>query len=191
MPGTTRPNEPTIEPSRHLSETNLQAWLQTLEYQTYSDTVQVLVARNIDGSRQNLHTATMDVALGLAEDRWHLDPFRNPHEQIAAMSYPIALGIANGQPLTLFGDGLFLDMDLAQLHVGQQMRIGNCVLEVTPEPHNPCSKFRNRFGHPAFRVCVTHKHRHIRGVYLRVVQSGTISIGDPIQLVSNHDHTVS
>lgn len=191
MPATTRPNEPTIDNSRHLSETDVRAWLQTLESQKYSNTVQVLVARNIDGSRQILHTATMDVELGLAEDRWHLDPFRNPQEQIAAMSCPIALGIANGQPLTLFGDGLFLDMDLAHIHIGQQLRIGNCVLEITPEPHNPCSKFRNRFGHPAFKACVTHKERHIRGVYLRVVQSGSISIGDHIQVVSHHDRTVS
>lgn len=189
MPATTRPNEPTIDIARHLSKTDLRAWLQTLKSQGYSNTVQYLMARNIDGSRQVLHTATMDVELGLAEDRWHLDPKRNPHEQIAAMSYPIALGIANGQPLTLFGDGLFLDMDLTQIHIGQQLRIAKCILEVTPEPHIPCSKFRNRFGHPAFQACVTHKDRHIRGIYLRVIQSGTISIGDPIQ-ISNHDRTI-
>ena len=190
MPATIRPNEPPIDQSRHLSEADLHQWLKTIQYLEYSNTVQYLVARNINGSRRVLQSATMDVELGLVEDRWHLDSSRSLNEQVAAMSFPIALGIANGQSLTLFGDGLFLDMDLAQLNIGQQLHVANCILEITPEPHNPCSKFRNRFGHPAFQACLTHRHLQPRGVYLRVIQSGLISIGDSIQVVSNHEHAL-
>ena len=100
------------------------------------------------------------------------------------MNISAARIIANGQSLTLFGDALFLDIDMHinALSVGSKICIGGCVLQVTPEPHNPCSKFRSRFGNHAFKTCVQLSDDRIRGVYLRVVRGGIITIGDSITI---------
>ena len=178
-----RPNEPTIKSSCHVSSTDMTTLLRAVTTFVYSNTVQCLVTRNEDGSRNTPQTVRLSTELGVVNDRWCLDPARNMNEQIAAMSHQIASSISNGQPLTLFGDALFLDMDVSTLVTGSRLKIGDCLLEVTPEPHNPCNKFRKRFGHPAFMGCVTHKHLNIRGVYLRVLTGGALSIGDPIQVI--------
>ncbi len=78
---------------------------------------------------------------------------RDPEMQIAVMQPDVAALIANGQPLTLFGDALFLELDLstANLPAGSRLRVGAALLEVTPAPHNGCRKFQARFGAEALR----------------------------------------
>jgi hypothetical protein len=184
MPATTRPNEPDIDPKRHLTTHQVSHMVERHSELHYSNTVGFLVARQLDGSRQTLEKCTLDIQLGLIEDRWHKEPNRSINEQIAAMNHPVAQTIANGQSLTLYGDGFFLDIDMSEhnLPIGSTLQINQCTLQVTVEPHNPCSKFRNRFGHPAFKACVTQKHLNLRGVYLKVIHGGTIHIGDPIKV---------
>ena len=69
------------------------------------------------------------------------------------MRHDVAALIANGQPLTLFGDNLFVDLDIstANLPSGTRLRVGEALVEVTPKPHNGCSKFEGRFGADALR----------------------------------------
>ena len=182
---TIRPNEPPIDPNKHI-ESGLETQIAALQNQAYTNTVAFIVARQQDGSRTVLTQANMCIEKGLVQDRWHLDPNRDMDEQIAAMNIDIARVIANDQSLTLFGDALFLDIDMRikALPVGSRLCIGNCVLKVTPEPHNPCSKFRNRFGNHAFKTCVQLSDDRIRGVYLRVIKGGVIAVGDSITISS-------
>ena len=104
------------------------------------------------------------------------------------MQIDVAELIANGQPLTLFGDNLFLELDLsaANLPPGSRLRAGTATLEVTPEPHDGCRKFRERFGDAALRLVSRRDLRHLnlRGVYLQVVEAGEIAVGDPVQVLS-------
>jgi MOSC domain-containing protein YiiM len=53
--------------------------------------------------------------------------------QLAVMQQDIADLIANGQPLTLFGDNLFLELDLStgNLPIGSRLQAGRAILEVT------------------------------------------------------------
>jgi MOSC domain-containing protein YiiM len=104
------------------------------------------------------------------------------------MQEGVARLIANGQPLSLFGDSLFLVLDLSSrnLPTGSTLQIGTAVLQVTAKPHNGCRKFRQRFGSDALRFVSTPEFRHLnlRGVYMRVVADGDAGPGDPVRVVA-------
>ena len=125
---------------------------------------------------------------GIPGDKWSRDPQRNGDAQIAVMQRDVAELIANGQPLALFGDCLFLDLDLSagNLPPGSRLRAGNATLEVTPKAHTGCQKFHSRFGEDALRLVWKPElqHRNLRGIYLRVVETGEVKRGDPVQVLS-------
>jgi MOSC domain-containing protein YiiM len=104
------------------------------------------------------------------------------------MQRDVAELIANGQPLTLFGDNLFLDLDLSvsNLPTGSRVHVGGATLEVTPKPHNGCKKFHARFGPDALRFVSKPdlRHRNLRGIYMRVVQPGEAAPGDPVEVIA-------
>lgn len=108
--------------------------------------------------------------------------------QLTIMQRDVAELIANGQPLPLFGDNLFLELDLStdNLPAGSRVRVGKALLEVTPQPHNGCVKFRGRFGDNALRFVSKKdlRHRNLRGIYMRVVESGEVGPGDPVEVLS-------
>ena len=64
--------------------------------------------------------------------------------------------------------------------------MGNALLEVTPFPHNGCHKFRDRFGADALRLVSekARRPRNLRGIYLRVLEEGKVSVGDQVEVVS-------
>jgi MOSC domain-containing protein YiiM len=95
--------------------------------------------------------------------------------------------IANGQDIAMFGDNLFLDLDLSKdnLPVGSRLRAGTAVLEVTPKPHDGCVKFKERFGSDALQFVVgkqTRQH-NLRGIYLKVVGDGEVRVGDTVEVL--------
>lgn len=104
------------------------------------------------------------------------------------MQIDVARLVANGQALTVFGDNLFLDLDLSveNLPIGSQVRIGSARLEVTPKPHNGCRKFAARFGHDALRLVSKPelRHRKLRGIYMRVLEAGATGPGDVVEVLS-------
>jgi MOSC domain-containing protein YiiM len=104
------------------------------------------------------------------------------------MQRDVAELLAGGQPLTLFGDNVIVELDLsaANLPIGSRLRAGGVVLEVTPMPHNGCRKFRERFGVEALELTAnpTLRHRNLRGVYMRVVEGGDIAAGDSVTVIS-------
>src|SRR5205807_9128884 len=87
----------------------------------------------------------------------------------------------------LAGDQLFVDMDLsdANLPAGTRLQIGTAVIEVTAEPHTGCRKFVERFGFDAmtFVNSIEWKDLHLRGINAKVVQRGTIRVGDRLTKV--------
>ena len=82
----------------------------------------------------------------------------------------------------LDGDQLYLDLDLTDdnLPAGAQLALGSAVIEVTPEQHTGCGKFSERFGVDATKFVNSKEGRrlHLRGINAKVVQSGTIRVGD-------------
>ncbi len=163
-----------------------------------SGRVAMLIARGEEGAGERLafDSVTMSPELGIAGDRWSREQRageklygRRYHEmQIAAMEAPVAELIANGQPLTLFGDNLLLELDLSgeNIPTGSRLRMGSATLEVTPFPHNGCEKFRDRFGPDALRFVSLKSERalNLRGIYLRVAEEGHVTVGDKVEVLS-------
>ncbi len=150
-----------------------------------SGRVLLLVRRLADGTRETPARARLDRDEGLAGDDWSRRPPRDPDAQLAVMHRDVAERIANGQALTLFGDNLFVDIDLsaANQKPGTRFRVGSAIVEATPKPHNGCAKFHQRFGPGALRFVqapVT-RDQNLRGVYWKVVEPGEVQIGDPIE----------
>jgi MOSC domain-containing protein YiiM len=129
----------------------------------------------------------LTVERGLAGDAWERKLPLNPDAQLAVMSTPIAALVANGQSVTLFGDNLFVDLDLSaeKLPIGTRVRIGSAVLEVTPKAHNGCKKFDERFGADALAFVARKdlRPRNLRGIYFRVVEDGDVAIGNSIEIL--------
>jgi MOSC domain-containing protein YiiM len=103
------------------------------------------------------------------------------------MNRAVATLMAAGQPLTTFGDNLYVDLDLsaANLPAGTRLRIGRALVEMTPEPHNGCKKFNARFGNDALKFVQRKETRdqNFRGVYWRVIEPGEIAVGDVIDVL--------
>jgi len=150
--------------------------------------VSLLMIRGERGKRMALKEARLDPELGIPGDAWGRDKERRPDMQIAVMEEGVARLIANGQALELFGDCLMLDLDLSRenLPPGSRVKAGRALLEVTPMPHNGCSKFQARFGKDALRFVVMKELRHnnLRGTYMRVVEGGIVRPGDQAEVVS-------
>ena len=149
--------------------------------------VVLLVRRGEGGRREELDRAILTPEAGLPGDAWGRKERPNPLAQLTVMQIEVAELIANGQPLTLFGDNLFFELDLAvtNLPIGSQVRAGGATLEVTPQPHNGCQKFHARFGPEALRFVSKPdlRHRNLRGIYMRVVQPGEVSVGDAVEVI--------
>ena len=106
------------------------------------------------------------------------------------MNHGIAKLIANGQPLTLFGDNLFVDLDVSasSLPFGTRLRVGKAVVEMTPKPHDGCYKFNERFGNDALKFVQekTTRHQNRRGVYWKVIDSGEVCVGSAVEVLSRN-----
>jgi len=149
--------------------------------------VALIVARGEGGRRALPERIRLEADAGIPGDSWGRQ--QEPHlgMAIAVMQIDVAELVANGQPLVLFGDNLFLSLDLStdNLPPGSRLRVGGAVLEVTPMPHNGCRKFRGRFGPDALRFVsqAELRHRNLRGSYMRTVEGGEIAPGDPVEVI--------
>ncbi|MEP0941397.1 MAG: MOSC domain-containing protein [Rhizobiaceae bacterium] len=82
------------------------------------------------------------------------------------------------------GDNFFIDMDLtpANMPPGTRFAIGTAEFIVTKLPHNGCQSFIDRYGRDACLFVNTGvgKQHRLRGIYARVTQNGTVSVGDQV-----------
>lgn len=151
----------------------------------------LLVRRPKEGEREVLQEGTLDVHQGLVGDNWLArgskrteDGSAHPGMQIAIMPSRAIAAIASPDRdlWPLAGDQLYLDMDLSpdNLPPGARLSLGTATLEITDCPHNGCKKFLARFGPDAmeFLAAPEGKSRRLRGVYAKVVTSGTVRPGD-------------
>lgn len=174
-----RPQEPSIDSTRHLSIQELTQRCLEIPHNR-SGKLYHIVQRQADGSRKTPHSGYLCTEHGLVGDRWTTDPKKKKEEQIAVMDWHVASMIANGQSLTLFGDNLFMDWDFANIPIHTPFALGEARLEITPEPHTGCSKFAKRFGNDALTYTCLVPTNYVRGVYMRVLHPGRITIGDTL-----------
>ncbi|NBV24278.1 MAG: MOSC domain-containing protein [Proteobacteria bacterium] len=187
--GTTRIEPALGDAARHLSSAQLEAGFHALP-PAPKDVGRLthIVRRPTKDTREILTRARLSPEEGLPGDNWSRKPAPNPTEQLTVMQTGVAELIANGQSLALFGDNLFTDLDLSvtNLPIGSRLRVGAAVVEVTPMPHDGCSKFNARFGSDALRFVNAKPTRHLnlRGIYWRVIEAGEIEVGSPVQVLS-------
>jgi hypothetical protein len=180
---------PEGDSSRHLPLADIEAGLRALS-PAPRDTgrVALLARRRPDGLRETPERVRLSPSGGVPGDGWNRRPPRDPEAELAVMRRDVAELIANGQPLTLFGDNLFVDLDIsaANLPLGTRLRVGEAVVEVTAKPHNGCYKFKGRFGEDAlfFVQAKPTRDQNLRGIYWRVVEAGEVSVGDVVQVLS-------
>jgi hypothetical protein len=176
------------ESDRFRTVQQLEEGLKNLHTAKDKGTVVMLVARGEGGTRQLLQHARLEPDCGMPGDAWCRRTSRNPETSIAVMQSDVAELIANGQPIELSGDNLYLALDLsnANLPIGSRVRAGTATLEVTPYPHNGCKKFRARFGEDAVRFTSNPAIRHLnlRGIYMRVIEAGEVQPGDMVEVLS-------
>jgi hypothetical protein len=180
----------------HLSMDELQAGLNHIR-QSPKDggLLELIVRRPVTEQREALQEGQLDITLGLMGDNWPTrgsssttDGSANPEMQLNIMNSRVVALVAQAKERwQLAGDQLFIDMDLskANLPVGSRFSIGSAVIEVTAPPHLGCRKFVSRFGLDAMKFVNSPvgKELCLRGINARVVQSGTVRVGDTARKV--------
>ncbi|MGV3757060.1 MAG: MOSC domain-containing protein [Verrucomicrobiota bacterium] len=187
-----KPFGPVGDKSRHRTLEELEAGMLALPPAPKDiGRVTLIVRRDPDKNREILENTCLSPEEGLPGDNWGRNPDRLPDAQLAVMRHDVAELIANGQPLTLFGDSLFVDLDLSaeNLPTATRLRVGEALIEVTPMPHDGCSKFNARFGNDALKFVSAKATRsqNRRGIYWKVVEAGKVSVGSKIEVISRHD----
>jgi MOSC domain len=157
--------------------------------------LELIVRRPVPGERETLESAQLTLEEGLIGDGWLARGSR--HSPDGSAELPRQITLMNSRAAALFagdrscwplaGDQLYVDFDLSETNVpaGTQLRIGTVLLEVSVEPHTGCQKFTDRFGLAATRFLRSPEGQpfQLRGINARVVEPGTIDIGDSIDKV--------
>lgn len=173
---------------KHLDRTRLEAAIAALPPAPLDEgKVELLVARGAEGERFLPQEVVLTVEGGMPGDRWANEGKDKPDHQLATTRADVARVIANGQPLELHGDNLFLHLDLSpeNLPPGSTLRLGEALLRVTPQAHNGCKKWVQRFGLDAMQLNMAASHRamRVRGIYLQVIEAGRVAVGDRVVVV--------
>ncbi len=181
---------------KHLTKEELEAGLKDITQSPKDNGVlEMIVCRPEVDERDVLEIAMLEVTEGLVGDNWKTrgskstpDGSAHPEMQINIMnSRTIALLAQDQDRWQLAGDQLFIDMDLSaeNLPAGTKLALGSAILEVTAKPHTGCDKFVARFGRDAalFVNSTEGKKLHLRGINAKVIQTGTIHVGDVVKKI--------
>lgn len=174
----------------HLTTEQIEDNLDTiLKSPKDNGVLELIVRRPNPDEREILETGELNETEGLVGDCWKNYGTVRPDAQITLMnSRCIALLAQDANRWALAGDQLYVDLNLSNenLPIGTKLQIGSAILETTAIPHNGCKKFVERFGLDAMKFVNSPvgKELHLRGIYAKVVQSGTINKGDLVKKLS-------
>jgi len=157
--------------------------------------LKMIVRRPAVDEREAISEGELNTTEGLKGDTWKTrgsghttDGSANVNSQITVMNArTIALLAQDEERWSLAGDQLYIDMDLSDDNIppGTRLAIGTAIVEVSAQPHSGCKKFSARFGVEAMKFVNSPegKRLHLRGINTRVVQPGTIRVGDVIKKI--------
>jgi hypothetical protein len=179
---------------KHLSWEELEAGLGGVKASPKdAGVLKLIVRRPAIGVREVLDIGTLDLHEGLVGDTWQVrgssrteDGSPHPDMQLNIMNArAIDLIAQDRERWQLAGDQLFVDLDLSDenLPPGTRLAMGSAVVVVTEQPHTGCAKFVERFGLDAMKFVNSSLGRslRLRGLNARVLQPGTITVGDTVR----------
>lgn len=149
--------------------------------------VELLVRRPATNLREVLDQADLDQTAGVIGDNWLASGAGSVDTHLTLMNARAIRLIAGDKGRwPLAGDQIYVDLDLSQSNLppGARISLGEAVVEITAEPHTGCRKFVNRFGAEAMKFVNSEQGRklNLRGIYAKVVQNGTVRVGDKAQV---------
>jgi hypothetical protein len=181
----------------HLTTAELEAGLDHIRNSPDDHgRVELVVRRPAVDEREELDEGVLDLAEGLVGDTWRVrgssrtpDGSANPEMQLNVINARLsALVAVDPDRRALAGDQLHVDLDLStsNLPPGTRLSLGTAVIEITPQPHTGCAKFRSRFGADALRFVNSPVGRELRlrGLNAKVVVPGVVHPGDKIRKVT-------
>jgi MOSC domain-containing protein YiiM len=180
----------------HLSLLELEAGLEHIK-QAPKDAgdVKLIVRRPAVDERESIQTAELNSKVGVVGDTWltrgskHMpDGSANPDAQVTLMNARAAALLAQSEERwSLAGDQFYVDMDISEANLppGTRLRLGTAVIEISAQPHTGCAKFSQRFGVDAHKFVnsAQGKPLRLRGVNARVVEAGTVHVGDAVRKI--------
>jgi hypothetical protein len=180
----------------HLSTTELEAGMEHIrEAPKDNGSLKMIVRRPRDEEREMIEQGELHLSEGLVGDNWKLrgskhtaDGSADAEAQITLMNArAIGLVAKERDRWALAGDQLYVDLDLSDenLPPGTRLAIGSAILEVSAKPHTGCRKFSDRFGVDAMKFVNSPegKRLHLRGINTKIVQAGTIRVGDGVRKI--------
>ena len=185
-----------METLEYLSMIELEAGMENIR-QAPSDNgiLKMIVRRPAVDERELIDEGELSTDDGLVGDTWKIrssshtpDGSSNRKSQITLTnSRAIALLAQSEDRWALAGDQLYVDMNIGEenLPPGTRLSIGSAIIEVSDQPHSGCKKFSARFGVEAMKFVNSPegKRLHLRGINTKVVQSGTIRVGDVVRKI--------
>jgi MOSC domain len=179
---------------KHLTWEELEAGLGEVRASPRDEgALKLIVRRPAVGVREVLETGTLDLHEGLVGDTWQVrgssrteDGSSHPDMQLNIMNArAIDLIAQDRERWQLAGDQLFVDLDLSDENMppGTRLAMGSAIVVVTELPHTGCGKFVERFGLDAMKFVNSSLGRslRLRGLNARVLQPGTITVGDTVR----------
>lgn len=181
---------------RHLTMTELEQGLHDIGNSPEDDGVLKMIVRRPEiEQREVLAEGELHPSEGLVGDNWKSrgssrtpDGSADPYTQLTVMNARCAALVAQEDSRwQLAGDQLYLDLDLSEenLPAGTRLSLGTAVIRVSEHPHTGCGKFVSRFGVDAMKFVNSKLGRRLRlrGLNARVVQPGTVRVGDIVKKV--------
>jgi len=180
----------------HLSLAEMEAGLDHIRQSPKDEgRVMLIVRRPGEDERESLQSAKLDLQLGLIGDNWKDRGSRRTHDgssnieaQITIMNARVIKLLAqDDEHWSLAGDQFYIDMNLSEENIppGTRLAIGSAVVEVSSIPHTGCKKFAARYGTDATKFVNSPegKQLHLRGINARIVQAGTVHVGDVVKKI--------
>lgn len=181
---------------KHLTMEALEAGLDEIRQSPKDEGILQLIVRRPDTlEREIVQEAELDTVQGMVGDNWLArgssstpDGSAHPEMQLTIMNTRVVNLVSQDKDRwQLAGDQLYVDMDLSHENIpaGTQLSIGTAIVEITQKPHTGCKKFVERFGADALKFISTPlgNELRMRGVNARVVQNGTIQLGDVLRKI--------